>query len=92
MSARLSGRQSPPPESQTGAQENSPPGSGRTDPKFAPPPEYAPKTAESHKGKDDDERMSGTAGLTSNPVHPLEEIEAAKTQLRKGLEVINNVT
>ncbi|CEL01275.1 hypothetical protein ASPCAL00863 [Aspergillus calidoustus] len=78
MSARLSGRQSPPPEAQTGAQENSPPGSGRTDAKFAPPPEYAPKAAEAHKGKDDDERMSGTAGLTSNPVHPLEEIEAAK--------------
>ncbi|KAL3457355.1 hypothetical protein BJX64DRAFT_293229 [Aspergillus heterothallicus] len=52
MSARLSGRQSPPPEDQTGKQENSPPGSGRTDPKYAPPPD--------------------------NPVHPLEEIEAAK--------------
>ncbi|KAL4998067.1 hypothetical protein BDV10DRAFT_185675 [Aspergillus recurvatus] len=39
MSAPFSGRQSPPPERQTGAQENSPPGSGRADPKFAPPPD-----------------------------------------------------
>lgn len=80
MSARFSGRQSPPPESQTGAQENSPPGSGRTDAKFAPPPEYAPKTAESHQDKN--EEQSQLSGLTSNPVHPLEEIEARKW--RKG--------
>ncbi|CBF70377.1 uncharacterized protein ANIA_06005 [Aspergillus nidulans FGSC A4] len=72
MSAQFSGRQSPPPESQTGAQENSPPGSGRTDPKFAPPPEYAPKSSSEGEGQ------SQTAGLSSNPKHILEDIEAAK--------------
>ncbi|RDW90673.1 uncharacterized protein DSM5745_02448 [Aspergillus mulundensis] len=74
MSAQFSGRQSPPPERQTGAQENSPPGSGRTDPKFAPPPEYAPKTAEAQGSAQE----SQTAGLSSNPKHILEDIENAK--------------
>ncbi|KAL5343918.1 hypothetical protein BJX70DRAFT_393341 [Aspergillus crustosus] len=45
----LSGRQSPPPDQQSGAQGNSPPASGNTDPKFAPPPEYAPNSS---KGED----------------------------------------
>ncbi|KAL4871948.1 hypothetical protein BDV12DRAFT_163423 [Aspergillus spectabilis] len=71
MSTLNSGRQSPPPEDQTGAQENSPPASGRTDSKFAPPPEYAPSGAKA-------QGHSGTEGLTSNPHHKLEEIEAGK--------------
>ncbi|KAL2834289.1 hypothetical protein BDW59DRAFT_156230 [Aspergillus cavernicola] len=69
MTAPLSGRQSPPPECQTGAQENDPPGSGRVDAKFAPPPEYAPNTARQHSMGQGDEAQMQLAGLTSNPTY-----------------------
>ncbi|KAL4914726.1 hypothetical protein BDW62DRAFT_137646 [Aspergillus aurantiobrunneus] len=82
MSAPYAGRQSPPPETQTGAQENSPPGSGRVDPKFAPPPEYAPKTMDSQQRQRKSVEESQTAGLSSNPIHILDDIEERK--FRKG--------
>lgn len=84
MSAKLSGRQSPPPESQSGPQENSPPGSGHIDHKFAPGPEYAPMTADAERRGVENPH---TAGLTSNPKHILEDIEARKYHKGPGNEV-----
>ncbi|KAL4807188.1 hypothetical protein BDV18DRAFT_137102 [Aspergillus unguis] len=81
MSAPYPGRQSPSPSRQTGAQENSPPGSGRTDGRFAPGSEYAPQTSQAHQGNKS-EAESQTAGLSSNPKHVLEDIEERK--FRKG--------
>ncbi|PYI05830.1 hypothetical protein BO78DRAFT_397682 [Aspergillus sclerotiicarbonarius CBS 121057] len=63
MSAPRAGRQSPPPERQTGAQQQDPPSEGKAHPQYAPP---------EHSAQDQ------TAGLSSNPKHPLEDIESAK--------------
>ncbi|KAL4750366.1 hypothetical protein BDW72DRAFT_193976 [Aspergillus terricola var. indicus] len=68
MSAPFSGRQSPPPERQTGAQENSPPGSGRADPKFAPPPEYAPKSSSEGEGQSQTAVQEGDGKLIERRV------------------------
>ncbi|PYH47596.1 uncharacterized protein BP01DRAFT_354801 [Aspergillus saccharolyticus JOP 1030-1] len=68
MSAPNSGRQSPPPESQTGAQQQSPPSKGQTG-----------ETYSTRSGGAAQEQSENTkSGLQSNPKHPLEDIEAAK--------------
>ncbi|RAL03415.1 uncharacterized protein BO80DRAFT_462640 [Aspergillus ibericus CBS 121593] len=66
MSAPHAGRQSPSPSRQTGAQQQDPPSEGKAQPQYAPP---------EHSAQDHE---SQTAGLTSNPKHPLEDIESAK--------------
>ncbi|CAI7613683.1 unnamed protein product [Penicillium viridicatum] len=63
MSAPYSGRQSPPPERQSGAQLQDTPGSGKTDVGTHPEPEFS---------------QHSDNVLTSNPEHPLEKIEAEK--------------
>ncbi|KAE8390764.1 hypothetical protein BDV23DRAFT_154307 [Aspergillus alliaceus] len=68
MSAPRSGRQSPPPEHQTGAQQQDPPSSGHTSQGI-------------HK---DTSGRSQVEGLTSNPKHPLEDIEAKKFEKGPG--------
>ncbi|KAJ5320160.1 hypothetical protein N7508_000443 [Penicillium antarcticum] len=68
MSAPHAGRQSPDPERQTGAQLNDTPGTGRTTMGSHPSSEQTQKGADEFKSH----------GLTSNPEHPLEKIEAAK--------------
>lgn len=68
MSAPLSGRQSPPEERQSGAQQRDPPASGKTNVVDHSTPESAQQKSEEHK----------KVGLQSNPVHPLENVEAAK--------------
>ncbi|KAG0157022.1 hypothetical protein PDIDSM_4205 [Penicillium digitatum] len=68
MSAPLSGRQSPPPEHQSGAQQQDTPGSGKTNVGKHPAPEFSQKSSEDFKNN----------VLTSNPEHPLEKIEAEK--------------
>ncbi|KAJ5776930.1 hypothetical protein N7520_000176 [Penicillium odoratum] len=73
MSSKNAGRQSPPPESQSGAQQRDPPSSGKIgDSSSRPAPEFAQQQSDQSKGD----------VLTSNPVHPLEKIEADK--YRKG--------
>lgn len=69
MSAPKAGRQSPDPETQSGAQQQDVPGSGRVLPEYAPPSgdEYAKQSSEETKGR-----------LKSNPVHPLEKREKGK--------------
>lgn len=68
-----SGRQSPPPERQSGIQQRDPPSSGKIgDSSSRPAPEFAQQES--------DQSKSNT--LTSNPEHPLEKIEADK--YRKG--------
>ncbi|KAL4927648.1 uncharacterized protein BDV17DRAFT_292387 [Aspergillus undulatus] len=71
MSAPYPGRQSPPPERQTGAQENSPPAAGRG----PQDPEHQANNAQQNQNEQ-------TRGLSSNPKHPLEDLEEAK--FRKG--------
>jgi hypothetical protein len=72
MSAPYPGRQSPPPERQSGAQQGDPPASGKiADPSVRPAPEYAQHESDEQK-----------AHLESNPEPRLEKIEAAK--YRKG--------
>ncbi|KAJ5105564.1 hypothetical protein NUU61_002911 [Penicillium alfredii] len=68
MSAPRSGRQSPPEERQSGAQQRDPPGSGKANLDGHPPP------AEFPQQRSDEEKSR----LPSNPEHPLEKIEAAK--------------
>ena len=64
MSAPKAGRQSPDPERQAGAQgKETPAGSGKVDEK---------------KGEDK-ESEDQTAGLSSNPAHPLEKEAEGKT-------------
>ncbi|KAJ5890161.1 hypothetical protein N7504_010971 [Penicillium tannophilum] len=68
-STQNAGRQSPPPERQSGIQQRDPPASGKIgDSSSRPAPEFAQD--ESNRSKSDT--------LTSNPEHPLEKIEAAK--------------
>ena len=69
MSAPLPGRQSPDPETQTGAQQQDPPSAGRE------PDEYKPKDPEYAKRQSDKEKFHD---LRSNPVHPLEIASHAK--------------
>ncbi|KAJ5501280.1 hypothetical protein LT330_001154 [Penicillium expansum] len=68
MSAPLSGRQSPSPERQTGAQQQDTPGSGRTNVGKHPAPNFSQQSSEDYKNN----------VLTSNPEHPLEKIQAEK--------------
>jgi hypothetical protein len=69
MSAPNSGRQSPPPERQTGAQLNDTPASGKIgDASNRPDPDFSQKESEQSKSH----------GLESNPTHPLEKLEEAK--------------
>lgn len=70
MSAQASGRQSPPPESQSGIQQQDPPASGKIGASTAPrpAPEYPQQESNAQK-----EGM-----LKSNPEHPLEKVEGAK--------------
>jgi hypothetical protein len=73
MSAPYPGRQSPDPERQSGAQLNDTPGTGKT-------------SLGSHPSSDETKKASDefqSHGLTSNPVHPLEKIEADK-YVKKG--------
>ncbi|PWY73713.1 hypothetical protein BO70DRAFT_398935 [Aspergillus heteromorphus CBS 117.55] len=70
MSAPNPGRQSPSPERQTGAQQRDPISQGKAQHKY-PPPEHSTQG----QGLSQEEQ---TAGLSSNPKHPLEDIEAAK--------------
>lgn len=73
MSAPRPGRQSPDPERQSGAQLNDTPGTGKTSMGSHPPAEDTKKAADEFQSH----------GLTSNPVHPLEKIEADK-YVKKG--------
>lgn len=74
MSAPFSGRQSPPPESQSGIQQQEPPASGKIGASTEhPAPEFAQQASDAQK----------ESQLESNPEHPLEKIEAAK--FRKGV-------
>ncbi len=69
MSAPNAGRQSPEPERQSGAQsKDTPAGSGKMDEK---------------KGEGE-EKEDQTAGLSSNPTHPLEEEAEKKTSKTVG--------
>ncbi|KAF3389068.1 hypothetical protein F1880_003287 [Penicillium rolfsii] len=69
MSAPREGRQSPEPETQTGAQLNDPPSHGKLDDTSSHPgPEFSYEKA--------DQKGSSLPG--SNPTHRLEEIEAEK--------------
>lgn len=71
MSAPASGRQSPPPERQSGIQQQDPPASGKigdASSSSRPAPEFAQQESEAQKAN----------VLTSNPEHPLDKIEAAK--------------
>jgi hypothetical protein len=68
MSAPYPGRQSPPPERQSGSQQQDTPGSGKTDVGKHPAPEYSQQSSEYFRDN----------VLTSNPEHPLEKIEADK--------------
>lgn len=68
MSAPYSGRQSPPPERQSGAQQQDTPGSGKTNVGTHPEPEFSQHSSEWFRDN----------VLTSNPEHPLEKIEAEK--------------
>ncbi|PYH89656.1 hypothetical protein BO71DRAFT_434596 [Aspergillus ellipticus CBS 707.79] len=68
MSAPNPGRQSPSPSRQTGAQQKDPLSQGKAQQTY-PAPEH------SSEGVPHDEQV---AGLTSNPKHPLEDIEAKK--------------
>lgn len=65
MSAPLSGRQSPPPEEQTGAQEQDVPSQGRIVQEYKPSPGHA---------KRESVHMRDTQ-MQSNPQHPLEQAE-----------------
>jgi hypothetical protein len=67
MSAPNAGRQSPEPETQTGAQQQETPGTGRTSVGSHPSPEQSAHSSEEFKKT-----------LQSNPEHPLEKIEAEK--------------
>ncbi|KXG54067.1 uncharacterized protein PGRI_072110 [Penicillium griseofulvum] len=68
MSAPNPGRQSPPPESQSGSQQQETPGSGRTNVGKPPAHETSRRSSEDYRDN----------VLTSNPEHPLEKIEAEK--------------
>lgn len=69
MSAPYPGRQSPPPERQSGAQQGDPPASGKIgNPSVRPESDFAQQESDQHKAH----------GLQSNPEHPLEKVEAAK--------------
>ncbi|KAH1270919.1 hypothetical protein KXW98_004903 [Aspergillus fumigatus] len=68
MSAQNSGRQSPPPETQSGAQQQDPPSAGKTQSELRGDPQHSQR--ESNETKE--------WKLESNPKHPLEDIEAAK--------------
>jgi hypothetical protein len=69
MSAPYPGRQSPEPETQSGAQQRDPPSTGKLDSSSHQAPEFSYE-----KG---DAKPAG-AGLESNPTQRYEEIEAAK--------------
>ncbi|QRD91738.1 hypothetical protein F9C07_5785 [Aspergillus flavus] len=71
MSAPNSGRQSPPPEKQTGAQQQDPVASGHTQHGIHG----------DSKGASEDTKLHG---LESNPKHPLEDIEAKKFEKGTG--------
>ncbi|RAL11670.1 uncharacterized protein BO97DRAFT_425331 [Aspergillus homomorphus CBS 101889] len=66
MSAPNSGRQSPPPESQTGAQQQSPPSQGQTG------QTYSTRTGQASQEQSENTKSS----LQSNPKHPLEDDSA----------------
>ncbi|KAI9036699.1 uncharacterized protein KD926_001393 [Aspergillus affinis] len=66
MSAPNQGRQSPSPERQTGAQQQEPPSSGNINPQY-----------KSSSSSSRDQTQQG-GGLSSNPKHILEDIEAKK--------------
>ncbi|KAJ5635084.1 uncharacterized protein N7484_008397 [Penicillium longicatenatum] len=69
MSSQNAGRQSPPPERQSGIQQQDPPSSGKIGASSSQPaPEFAQQESDRSKSET----------LTSNPEHPLEKIEAAK--------------
>ncbi|KAJ5133459.1 hypothetical protein N7448_001513 [Penicillium atrosanguineum] len=69
MSAPYPGRQSPPPERQSGAQGNDPPASGKIgNSSVRPGPEFGQQESDKSKAH----------GLESNPTHPLEKLEEAK--------------
>ncbi|KAJ6108494.1 hypothetical protein N7523_009817 [Penicillium sp. IBT 18751x] len=69
MSAPYPGRQSPPPERQSGAQQNDPPASGKiADASVRPDAEFGQNESNESKAH----------GLESNPTHPLEKLEEAK--------------
>ncbi|KAK6814744.1 hypothetical protein RU639_009875 [Aspergillus parasiticus] len=71
MSAPNSGRQSPPPEKQTGAQQQDPIASGHTQHGIHGDSKKASEDTKFH-------------GLESNPKHPLEDIEAKKFEKGPG--------
>ncbi|KAF2457845.1 hypothetical protein BDY21DRAFT_342946 [Lineolata rhizophorae] len=68
MSAPNQGRQSPPPERQTGAQLNEPTSTQPNEQGAAPSLDHAKEASEDQKSK-----------LPSNPVHPLEKFAEEKS-------------
>lgn len=68
MSAPYSGRQSPPPERQSGSQQQETPGTGRTSVGSHPSPDHAAHASEDFKQHH----------MSSNPEHPLEKFQEEK--------------
>ena len=68
MSAPNSGRQSPPPERQSGAQQQDPVAAGKAAPEHRGDPTHSRRESEEFKN----------TRLESNPTHRLEQIEAQK--------------
>lgn len=69
MSAPKSGQQSPPPERQTGAQQQDVPSKGKISEEYKPDPEAAKRESEGARNT-----------LQSNPEHPFEKAEEARKQ------------
>lgn len=70
MSATKTGRQSPPPENQSGAQQQDVPSKGKIAPEYKPDPEKSQRESEGTKNTQ----------LQSNPEHPFEKVEESKGQ------------
>jgi hypothetical protein len=68
MSAPYPGRQSPEPETQSGAQQRDPPSTGKLGSSLYRAPEFSYERGDPKAG----------AGLESNPTQRYEEVEAAK--------------
>ena len=71
MSAPNPGRQSPEPETQSGEQQRSPPASGKIGSSMS----SSRRAPEFGQQSSDDTKLHG---LSSNPEHPLDKIEAEK--------------
>ena len=77
MSAPNPGRQSPPPERQSGAQQQDVPSMGKIAPEYKPDPEQSQRESEHSKN----------TRLESNPEHPLAKVEEEKSHWKVKLNV-----